>query len=76
MTSLLTQIVQTLKNPLVSISMVLGFIGAGALWYSGKFSMVQGQEWVGGLLFIAWVIISSLDALVTLTVLLRGKNGD
>ncbi len=60
---------QTLKNPLVRLSLILGILGAPPLWYSGVF-VGQGRELLGGLLFITYVIIYTVDALITLTLLL------
>ncbi len=67
---LVKQILQTMKNPLVVLSLVLGILGAPPLWFSGIF-VGQGREVLGGVLFIIYVVIYSTDALVTLTLLLK-----
>ena len=64
------QLKQTLKNPLVRLSLILGILGAPPLWYSGIY-VGQGREVLGGVLFIIYVVIYTIDALVTLTLLLK-----
>ncbi len=70
MNRLVKQLFQTMRNPLVILSLVLGILGAPPLWFSGIF-VGQGREVLGGVLFIIYVIIYSVDALVTLTLLLK-----
>ncbi len=66
-------LLESLKNPFVVTSLILGILGAPPLWYSGIF-VGNGQEVWGGLLFLIWIIIYSLDALVTLTLLINTKH--
>lgn len=68
--SLLRQVLKSLKNPLVRLSLVLGILGAPPLWMSGIY-IGQGREVLGGVFFIIYVLIYSVDALVTLTLLLK-----
>jgi len=68
--NLLKELRDTLRNPLVLLSLGLGILGAPPLYYSGIFSG-QGQEFLGASLFVIYVIIYSVDCLVTLTLLLK-----
>jgi hypothetical protein len=70
MKSLRLAIKSSLKNPLVIASLVLGVLGAPPVYFSGIF-IGQGQELIGGLLFLIYVVIYTLDALVTLTLLIK-----
>ena len=64
------ELLNCLKNPLVRTSLILGILGAAPLWFSGVL-VGQGRELLGGALFILYVIIYTIDALVTLTLLLN-----
>ncbi len=72
--NLLVQLKQTLKNPLVIVSLILGIVGAPPLWFSGIL-LGEGRELLAGLLFGLYVVIYSTDAVVTLTLLInRGEH--
>ena len=64
---------ESLKNPFIIASLILGILGAPPLWYSGIYAG-NGQEGLAALLFVVWVVIYSLDALVTLTLLVNVKR--
>ena len=70
MQSLLQKITTSLKNPLVLASLLLGIAGAPPMYYSGIF-IGQGKEVLGGLCFIAYVVIYTVDALITLTLIIN-----
>jgi len=70
MKSLLLEVKESLKNPLVKASLLLGLLGAAPLWYSGIF-LGEGQEWLGLLLFLLYLAIYTVDCLVTLTIILK-----
>jgi len=64
---------ESCRNPLIIASLILGILGAPPLYYSGQF-IGQGKEFIGGVLFIAYVLIYTADALVTLTLLTQPKK--
>ena len=68
----LRKVLETLKNPLVIVSLVLGILGAPPLYYSGIF-MGRGQDALGLFLFSVYVLIYTLDAMVTLTLLINRR---
>lgn len=70
MTLQIKVVLQSLKNPLIVASLILGIIGAPFLWFSGTY-LGRGQEVLGAVLFIIYVVICTIDALVTLTLLTR-----
>jgi len=61
---------QTIQNPQVRLSLILGILGAPPLYLSGIYAG-RGQELLGVLCFIIYVVVYTLDALVTLTLLLK-----
>ena len=61
---------KTLKNPLVVSSLILGIAGAPPLFLSGIY-MGDGQVGLGVGLFGIYVVIYTVDALVTLTLLIK-----
>ncbi len=67
---MLKQIYLSLKNPLVLLSLFLGILGAPPLYLSGIFTG-RGQEFLGGLCFIVYVVIYTIDSLITLTLLIK-----
>ncbi len=66
-------LLESLKNPFVITSLVLGILGAPPLWFSG-ICLGNGQEGLALWLFASWVIIYTLDALVTLTLLINARK--
>lgn len=73
MKNLLVDIKTALKNPLVKTSLLLGILGAPPLWFSGIY-LGEGQEFLAVSLFVIWVLIYTVDCLVTLTIILKGKG--
>ncbi len=64
---------ESLKNPFIITSLILGILGAPPLYYSGIYAG-NGQEALAGLLFVVWVLVYTLDALVTLTLLVNTRR--
>jgi hypothetical protein len=70
---LVKQLLESLRNPFVIASLILGILGAPPLWYSG-IALGNGQEGLALLLFAVWVILYSIDGLITLTLLINSRK--